>query len=284
MMTEKVVLITGASSGIGLVTARQLAKNGAEVVMICRDRDRGHSARMEVADVATGPAPRLLLADLSSQAAIRTVADLVRLRFPRIDVLINNAGACYAGRELTAEGIERTLATNHLGPFLLTNLLLDLVRAAPAGRIVNVASEVYPAKLEFDNLQGERRYGFLNAYFRSKLENILFTFELARRLEGTGVTANCLSPGPVRTGFGMRMGGFPGLVPRLMKLLPVFVSPEKGARTSIYVASSPEIAGTSGRFFFRCREEPTKPVTLDAAVASRLWSVSKELCGGNIVS
>lgn len=276
-MHGKVVLITGANSGVGFVTARELAKMGARVLMVCRDSERGTHARTEVAKAATGPAPELLLADISSQPAVRGLADEVRRRFPGIDVLINNAGAIFAQRELTADGIEKTFATNHLGPFLLTNLVLDLVCARPGGRIVNVASESYPSRLAFDNLQGEKSYGFLSAYFRSKLENIIFTFDLAKRLQNAGVSVNCLSPGPSRTRFGDNMTGIAGLFPRLAKTL--FPDPEKGARTLIYLASSPEVAGVSGRFFLRQLARRTKPVTHDTEVAARLWRVSACLAG-----
>ncbi|HEY6256236.1 MAG TPA: SDR family oxidoreductase [Xanthobacteraceae bacterium] len=276
-MQGKVVLITGANSGVGFVTARELARMGARVLMVCRDAGRGAKARAEVASVASGPAPELLLADISVQSAVRALAVDVRQRLDRIDVLINNAGAIFAQRELTLEGIEKTFATNHLGAFLLTNLLLDRVGAAPGGRIVNVASESYPSRLEFDNLQGEKRYGFLSAYFRSKLANIIFTIDLARRLQFTSVTVNCVSPGPSRTRFGDNMTGPAGLFPRLAKML--FPSPERGARTMIYLASSPEPGSVSGRFFLRRRARPTKPVTRDGEVAARLWRVSAGLVG-----
>ena len=279
-MEGAAVLLTGASSGIGLATARGLAELGAAIIMVCRDPDRGRAARDAVATVATGPAPTLLVADLSSQGAIHALADEVRARFARIDVLLNNAGAMFARRELTTDGIEKTFGVNHLAPFLLTRLLLDRVHAAPAGRIVTVASESHSGRLDFANLQGEQRYNFFEAYNRSKLANILFTYELARRLDGTGVTANCLSPGPTRTHFGDNMSGLPGLFPRLMKRIPfLFVSPEQGARTSIYVASAPDLAGISGHYFLRCRERRTKPITYNADVAARLWSVSEQLCG-----
>jgi NAD(P)-dependent dehydrogenase (short-subunit alcohol dehydrogenase family) len=280
-MDGNVVLITGANSGIGFATARAIAEAGATVVMICRDAARGAAARDEIAKVATGPTPILLLADLSSQAAIRALAAEVRARFPRIDVLINNAGAIFARRELTVDGIEQTFAVNHLAPFLLTNLLLDQVQAAPAGRIVTVSSEIHSGKLDFDNLQGERHYSFFKAYQISKTANILFTYELARRLEGTGITANCLSPGPTRTGFGDNLRGLPRLMPLLMKRIPVlFVSPDQGARMPVYLATSPEVAGVSGRFFFKGRERWTKPITYDAEVAAQLWSLSERLCAG----
>lgn len=274
----KVVLVTGANSGVGFATARALAELGSAVIMVCRDPNRGDSAKDAVAKVATGPAPVLLLADLSSQAAVRVLAGEVRSRFQRIDVLISNAGAIFARRELTVDGIEKTFATNHLAPFLLTHLLLDLVLAAPTGRIVIVASESHSSKIDLDNLQGEKKYNFLGAYNRSKLANILFTYELARRLDGTGVTANCLSPGPVKTRFGDNMTGLPRLFPLLMKRLPIlFVAPDKGASTSIYLASSPEVAGLSGKFFLRGREARTKPISYDHDIAAQLWSISEKL-------
>jgi NAD(P)-dependent dehydrogenase (short-subunit alcohol dehydrogenase family) len=179
-MHGKTILITGANSGIGFVTAVELAKMGARVLMVCRDTERGAHARAAVAQVATGAAPELLLADISSQQAIRALADEVRRHFSKIDVLINNAAGIFAERALTVDGIERTFATNHLGPFLLTNLVLDLVRAGPGGRIVNVAAESFLSRLDFGNLDGEKSYGFLSAYFRSKLEIIIFSLDLAR--------------------------------------------------------------------------------------------------------
>jgi NAD(P)-dependent dehydrogenase (short-subunit alcohol dehydrogenase family) len=277
-MKGKTVVITGASSGIGLATARELARQGALIVMVCRDAERAEAARKEVATAATGQQPNVLLADLLSQREIRRLAAEIKRTHPQIDVLINNAGAMYARRELSVDGIEKTFAVNHLAPFLLTNLLLDNIRAAEAGRIVTVGSESYSSTLDFDNLQSEKKHHFLFAYFRSKLENILFTFELSRRLAGSGITVNCLSPGPTRTRFGSNMDGLPALFPMLIKNFPFFGTPEKGARTSIYLASSGDVTGVTGRFFLRCREVRTKPVTHDLDVARRLWSVSEALC------
>ena len=212
-----------------------------------------------------------------SQREIRSLAEAIKNTYSQIDVLVNNAGAVFARRELTAEGIEKTFAVNHLAPFLLTNLLLDRVRAAPAGRIVTVTSGTYSSALDFDNLQSEKGHQFLGAYFRSKLENILFTFELSRRLAGTPVTANCLFPGPTRTRFGNNLDGLAALFGLFMQNFPLLASPEKGAETSIYLASSLEVAGVTGRFYVRCREVRTKPVTHDVGIARRLWSVSEAL-------
>jgi NAD(P)-dependent dehydrogenase (short-subunit alcohol dehydrogenase family) len=278
----KTAIVTGASSGIGLVTARRLAELGFAVIMVCRSAERGAAACEVVARSARNGAPSLLIADLSSQHDIRNLAAEIRARLARIDVLVNNAGAIFARRELTIDGIEKTFAVNHLAPFLLTNLLLDRLRAAPAGRIVTVSSETYSATLDFGNLQSEKRHHFLMAYFRSKLLNVLFTFELARRLAGSGVTANCLSPGPTKTRFGDDLTGWPALFPAVMKRIPfLFVDPEKGAQTSIYLAASPEVGGITGRFYMHCRPLTTKPITRDLAVARRLWELSERLCGLN---
>jgi NAD(P)-dependent dehydrogenase (short-subunit alcohol dehydrogenase family) len=277
-MKNKVVVITGASSGIGLATARELARQGAEVVMICRDAQRAEAAREDVAAVASGPQPSVVLADLSAQSEIRKAADTISKAYAEIDVLINNAGAVFSSRELTIDGIEKTFAVNHLAPFLLTNLLLDNIRAAKSGRIVTVGSESYSSTLDFDNLQSEKKHHFITAYFRSKLDNILFTFELSRRLAGTPVTANCLSPGPTKTRIGSNMTGLSALFPLFVRNFPFFANPEKGAQTSVYLASSPDVAGVTGRFFFRCREMRTKPVTHDVDIARRLWRVSEALC------
>jgi NAD(P)-dependent dehydrogenase (short-subunit alcohol dehydrogenase family) len=282
MMVGKNALVTGANSGLGFASARALAELGATVIMVCRNERRGGTARDEIAKVARGAPPVLLVADLSSQAAIRRLAREVHTRFDRLDVLMNNAGAIFARRELTVDGIEKTFAVNHLAPFLLTDLLLDLLRAAPAGRVVAVVADPLIPTLDFDNLQGEKTYNFLAAYFRSKLANILFTYELARRLAGTNVTTNCASPGPSVTDFGGNLRGMPALVHLILaplKRIPFFFhSAEKAAQTQIHLASSPDVARLSGRYFFRGREKPTKAVTHDRQSAARLWEISEQLC------
>jgi NAD(P)-dependent dehydrogenase (short-subunit alcohol dehydrogenase family) len=234
----KVVVITGASSGLGLETAKQLGSRGAEIVMVSRDRGRGERARLEVEKVATAKPPVLTLADLSVQADIRRVAEEVKRSYDAVDILINNAGSAFDTRELSADGFELTWATNHLAPFLLTELLMPVLVAAPAGRIVNVTSEIYSRKLDLDNLQGEHKYSYFGAYRTSKLGNVLFTSELARRIEGSGVTVVSVSPGPARTNFG---GGGPsgamGFITGLMKRSPIFKSAEDAA-TAITQARS----------------------------------------------
>lgn len=279
MMRDKQVLITGASSGIGLAMAADLAKLGASVVMVSRDPERARQAQRETARVATGAPPTVLLADLSSQADVRRLAADVRARTPHLDVLVNNAGAAFRQRQLSVDGIERTLATNHLAPFLLTTLLLDLVCAAPGGRIVNVTSGSHSSAIDFDNLELERGYRALRAYALSKACNILFTYELARRLESTRVTANCFDPGPTSSNFGASAGGLIGVLQRALGLFGVLRSAELSGRAGVHLASSPEVAGITGKYFARNgKPANSRPVTYDREVAGRLWTVSEALC------
>jgi NAD(P)-dependent dehydrogenase (short-subunit alcohol dehydrogenase family) len=287
-MKDKTVLVTGASNGVGLATARQLAEMGGRVLLVCRDATRGKLALEVVRKAAKTTAPELLLADLSSQSQISELVENIYRRFGRLDVLINNAGAIFSKRELTEDGIEKTFAVNQLGPFLLTNLLLDLLKSSRTGRVVVVASRTYSSRLEFGNLQSEKGHNFFTAYLRSKLANILFTYELARRLKDSTVTANCLCPGPVRSGFGDNLSGLSAWFPRLMKQIPfMFATPDEGAKTSVYLASSSEVDDVSGTFFINCRPKKTKRVTYDEEVSCRLWETCENLCrkswgaGGN---
>lgn len=278
-MSGKTVLITGATSGLGLATALLLMEQGAQVVMVGRDRTRSNFMRAEIAKYAVGSEPILFLADLSSQAEIHRLAETLHGSFSRIDALINNAAAMFADREVTPEGLEKTFAINHLAPFILTHLVLDLIRSAPAGRILTASSEFHSRTLDFSNLQGERRYNWLGAYKRSKLCNILFTYELARRLAGTTVTANCFSPGPTLTRLGDNLRGLPAVFPWIVKRIPSLLAfPERAAITPVYVASSPDLDGVSGRFFLRRRTTCTKNITYDTDVARRLWNESEVLC------
>lgn len=284
-MFGKIVVVTGANSGVGFETASQLATLGAEIVLVCRNEVRGSAAAQHVAEAATGPKPTLLIADLLSQSSIHALSSDLRRKFDRIDVLINNAGAMFATRELSVDGIEKTWALNHLAPFLLTNLILDRLKAAPRARVVTVSSESHSGSLDFDNLQGERMYNFFGAYNRSKLGNILFTYELARRLRGTRVTATAVSPGPTRTTFGSEMGGPPGLLLRIIMRIPFLLNhAATGARTSVYAASSPELDEVSGRFFLKERARRTRSITYDVEVARKLWRVSEEMCGLSAVT
>jgi NAD(P)-dependent dehydrogenase (short-subunit alcohol dehydrogenase family) len=276
-MSEKVCLITGATSGIGKATAMELVKMGASVVMVGRDRGRGEAALAEIKEKSANASVDLMLADLSSQQEIHRLAGEFKEAYPRLDVLINNAGLFRSKRITTADGLETTFAVNHLAYFLLTKLLLDVLKASAPSRIVNVSSGDHSnGTIDFDDLQGEKGYKGAKAYSQSKLADVLFTYELARRLEGTGITANCLHPGAgVRTNFGSGVSGVFGLIVRALR--PFMISPEKGAETSIYLASSPEVEGLSGRYFVKKAEARSSDVSYDESRARRLWEVSAEL-------
>jgi retinol dehydrogenase 12 len=274
----KVVLVTGASSGIGLEAARELARRGARVLLVARDRARGEAARDEVG-ADSGPARvELLLADLASQSEVRRLAEAVRQRTDRLDVLVNNAGLTSAGVELTGDGIEVTFAVNHLAPFLLTALLHDLLHASVPARVVTVASAAHRgARLDLDRLERGDWTGGWQAYCESKLANILFTRELARRLDGSGVAANCLHPGVVRTGLGR---GGPAMIRAFFSLgAPFLLSPQRGAKTMVYLAADDEGGRVSGRYFERCRERTPSAAARDDVTASRLWQLSERLVG-----
>ena len=275
-MRGKVCLVTGGSSGIGQATALGLANMGATVIVVGRDRSRGEAVVAEIKQKSNNDAVDLMLADLSSQASIRRLAEDLKDRYQQLHVLINNAGVFISKRTVTVDGIETTFAVNHLAPFLLTSLLLDVLKASAPARIINVTSSgERSGTINFDDLQGEGRYSGIRAYNQSKLAMILWTYELARKLEGTGVTANCVHPGVVVTNLGRGSSGSFGLLLRLMR--PFFSSPEKGAETSIYLASSPEVEGVSGKYFAKKAEAKSSERSYDAATARRLWQVSAEM-------
>jgi retinol dehydrogenase-12 len=274
----KQVLITGASRGIGRATALGLARLGANVSLIVRSRERGEKVIEDIRSLGKPVRADLFVADLSSMKEVRRVAAEFLAKHDRLDVLINNAGAINMDRETTADGYERTFATNHLAYFLLTELLLDrLVESAPS-RIVNVSSEAHRgARVDFDDPMYEKRsYRGFPAYGASKLANILFTRELARRLEGKGVTANALHPGVIASGFGKNNEGIFGFVMRNIAG-PFLGSEESGARTSVYLASSPEVEGKTGLYFKSSREATPTREARDDAAAARLWKLSEEL-------
>ncbi len=279
-MRSKTVVVTGANSGIGRATAIALAGAGARVVMTARSRPRGESAVAAVRAVSGSDAVDLCVFDLGDLSSVRAGAAELLATTDRIDVLVNNAGLVLSDRSVTVDGYESTFAINHLGPFLLTNLLLDRLRADTPARVVNVASTAHRSArhgMPFDDLQAERRYSGMGAYGQSKLANILFTTELARRLEGTGVTANCLHPGTVATGYAAD-GDARGFLAWGIKVIrPFILTPEKGARTSVYLASSADVATVTGRYFVRCRPRTPSAAARDAAAARRLWQVSEEL-------
>jgi NAD(P)-dependent dehydrogenase (short-subunit alcohol dehydrogenase family) len=276
MMSGRVVVITGATSGIGRATALGLAEIGASMILIGRSRGRLASTSDDIVHRAGGPAPTLLCADLSSLTQVRHLAAEVRKRVSRLDVLINNAGTIVGDRRLTADGYEYTFALDHLSPFLLTNLLLDLTISSAPSRIITVSSSAhFLGRIRFDDLMMENNYSAFGAYCQAKLANVLFTYELARRLSGTGVTANCLNPGGVRTHFGDEASG--ALRAGLVLARPFEQSPERGARTPIYLASSPEAGCVTGRYFVRRKVHRSSPASYDGGSARRLWEVSARL-------
>ena len=279
-MSGKVVLITGANSGIGKVTARALAQRGATVVCTARDRERGEQAVADIRQHGGNPNVELLTADFAQMRDVRALAEQFVRRHRRLDVLINNAGLMLSRRRVTPDGFEETLAVNHLAPFLLTHLLRDtLERSAPA-RIVNVSSRAHKrGRLDFDDLHSARRYDGFGVYCATKLANILFTRELAQRLDERQVSANALHPGVVRTGFAGDgdAQGFFAFAFRLAR--PFMISAEQGAETSIYLATSAEVRGVTGAYFDKCKVAPCSSAAKDAAAARRLWQASEQMLG-----
>jgi NAD(P)-dependent dehydrogenase (short-subunit alcohol dehydrogenase family) len=284
-MTGKTVVVTGGNSGIGKETAVALARAGAKVVITARDATRGEEAVSEIRRRSGNDRVDLVVFDLADMASVRDGAGQILAACDRIDVLVNNAGVVLSDRRETRDGLEATFATNHLGHFLLTELLLDRIKQSPPSRIVNVASTAHKqAKaLDFDDLQSKRNYGAMQVYARSKLANVYFTNELARRLAGTRVTANSLHPGTVATGYG-RDGDAKGILAFGVKFIKPFIrSADTGARTSVYLASSPEVEGVSGQYFYTPlgskKVKATSPSKLarDDAAAQRLWEASEKL-------
>jgi retinol dehydrogenase-12 len=277
-MAGKVCLVTGATAGIGLVTACELVRRGARVIGVGRSQERCSQAVRFIREETGSAGVDYLIADLSSQADIRRLSQGVKNSTDRLHVLVNNAGGIYLEREETIDGYEMTFAVNHLAYFLLTNLVLDLLKASAPARIVNVASAAHRGcTLRFEDLQGKARYGGWRAYQQSKLANILFTRELARRLEGTGVTANALHPGYVKTQI-FRAEGARGWL--LRRAADVFaITPEQGAKTSVYLAGAPEIEGVTGKYFAKQKPANFSAAARDDAAARRLWEVSEGLTG-----
>lgn len=277
VMRGKVCIVTGATSGVGRETARGLAGMGATVVLAVRDARRGDAARRDLAATSGNEDVHVLALDLARLDSVRVFADMFLSRFDRLDVLVNNAGIHTARREVTPEGFELTLATNHIGHFLLTDLLRDaLLRSAPA-RVVNVASEAHRFSLgfDFDDPMSEKRWSGILAYTQSKLANIMFTAALARRLEGTGVTANAVHPGSVRSGWAR--GKESGVFRYAAKLAtPFLISPQKGARTPLFAATSPEARGVSGAYYVRAKLAVPSRAARDVEAQERLWRLSEE--------
>ncbi len=278
-MQGKICMITGANSGIGKATALGLAQMGATVVLVSRDRARGEEAQKEIKAKSGNDAIDLLLADLSSQQSIRQLVEDFKQRYTRLHVLINNAGVFALTWRETVDGLEMSFAVNVLAPFLLTNLLLDVIKASAPARIVNVSSNQQEANhLKLDDLQLEKSYRPMRAYAQSKLAVVLFTYELARRLEGTGVTANCLHPGFVATNIAQRDLVLPARL--ATKLIFRFgTSPEKGAKTSLYLATSLDVEGVTGKYFEKSVPRKSTPLSYDESLQQQLWKVCAQLTG-----
>jgi NAD(P)-dependent dehydrogenase (short-subunit alcohol dehydrogenase family) len=278
-MLDRICMVTGATGGLGLATAEALAQRGARVMIVGRNADKGAATVSRIQEETGNPAVEFMLADLSAQQDIRRLTQQFTSRHSRLHVLVNNAGATYGKRRESVDGIEMTFALNHLGYFLLTNLLLGTLKASAPARIVNVSSEVHrDVTLDFDDLQARGRFNGYQVYKRSKFANLLFTYELARRLEGTGVTVNAASPGLVKTNLGLQDGGLPALMKRLINVL-MGVSPQEGARTIIYLATSPEVEGVSGKYFVKRKAISTSEGSYDRAAAARMWQISADLTG-----
>jgi retinol dehydrogenase 14 len=279
LMTGKNVLVTGGTAGIGKATAVGLAALGARVGITGRDRIRAEAAAADVRAASGNPAVDVFTADMSAQAEVRRLAGAVLDAYPRLDVLVNNVGGFWAHRHVTADGLEHTFALNHLAPFLLTGLLLDRLTASAPARVVTVSSAAHASgRLDFEDLQGERSYSGQRAYSQSKLANVMFTYELARRLDGTGVTATVCHPGVVRTSFGAEdqaahMAVMTGVARLFMK------TPAQGALTPVYLASSPEVEGITGRYFANRKPKASSKASYDTAAAARLWQASADLTG-----
>ncbi|NDJ76506.1 MAG: SDR family oxidoreductase [Chloroflexi bacterium] len=275
-MQNRICIVTGANSGIGKATALGLARQNATVIMVCRNPAKGAAAQQDIIRESGNPNVDVMICDMASQASIRQFATDFQARYDRLHVLLHNAAVNMPTRELTSDGIETMFAVNHLAPFLLSRLLLDMLLASVPARIVIVSSIVHrTVRVDFDNLQGEQRFDAWWHYCRTKLMGMLFMHELAHRLEGTGVTANALHPGAIRTNLGHDYGGwmrvFLALVSRFGS------SPEKGARTSLYLAMSPEVAGVNGQYFANCRAVEPADRARDDAAAQRLWQISEQL-------
>lgn len=291
MMRGKVALVTGANGGMGKVIARELARRDATVVMVSRDRNKGEEARHEIVEATGNTSVNLLIADLCSQQSVRGLARQFKERYTNLHVLVNNAGAHVMQRKLSVDGIEMNLAINHLSAFLLTNLLLDTLRASAPARIVNVASQAMadtrqitlvgkprPATIDFDDLQSEREFVPFEVYGRSKLAMLLSTYALARRLAGTGVTANALHPGLTATTIVDDIAP-PLMRPFLGQIKRFLLTPEQGARTALYLATSPAVEGVSGKYFIREKEVPSMPMSYNEALQEHMWEVSEQLTG-----
>ncbi|MFX0075796.1 MAG: SDR family oxidoreductase [Candidatus Hermodarchaeota archaeon] len=275
-LSNRTCIITGANSGIGKATTFALARMGASIVMLCRDKQKGENALKEIKDNTGNQSIELMIADLLDHDSIRLFAQNYKSTHDKLHILINNAGIMKKERETNNLGHETTFATNHLGHFLLTNLLLEMLQSSAPARIINVSSGSHKrGKLDFSNLMLEQKYGRFKAYNNSKLANIMFTYELARRLESSGVTVNVVHPGAARTNFGRE---FSERTRKFLKLFKRFtITAEEGAKSSIFLASSPKVENVTGKYWFKCKQVKSSKYSYNTRIQKRLWDVSKDL-------
>ncbi len=284
-MKDRIVLITGASSGIGLETAKQLAAQGAQLVLVARSEDKLKEAVATIKAQTPSANVKYYIADFSSQKSVRNLAQNITRNYTKLDVLINNAGCVVPEFQLTEDGLEKTIATNHFAYFILTNELLPLVKKSDYARIVNVASgSHYQGKIDFESFTKEKGYFIMKAYAQSKLVNVLFTYELAERLKGTQVTVNCLHPGFVKTEIGNKKTNWYSSLFWSLGTMLGGISVQNGAKTSVYLASSPEVKGVSGKYFDKCKAvEPNKDA-YNSELRKQLWQISENFAGSAVVS
>jgi len=275
-MNGKVCLVTGATDGIGKVSARVLAELGAKVIIVGRNPEKSAIVLAELRSISGNENIDLLMADLAVMQEVRDLAEQVISRYDRIDVLLNNAGGYFTKHEITSDGLEMTFALNHMSYFLLTNKLMELLKYSAPARIVNVSSDAhYGVDIEFENLNGEQEYKAWKAYQKSKLANVLFTYELLKKVPGN-ITVNCLHPGFVATNFGHNNGGFFGPVLKIAQRISA-INPEEGAKTSIFLCSAPEVKGVSGKYFYKCQPKTSSRESRNMDTGKRLWQISSDI-------
>ena len=275
----KICLVTGSTSGIGKVTARELANMGATVVLVSRNRAKGEATRAEIKRATGNDNVDLLVADLSLLQEVRRVVKEFQHTYSHLHILVNNAGGVYSSRKITSEGLEATLVFNYLAPFLLTELLVDTLKASAPARVINVSTMIHSKNIAFDNLQGEKSYSAMGMYGQAKLALIIFSYELARRLDGSGVSVNALHPGLVRSNFNSGTTGMVHFMSGIAYSL-AGISVERGAQASLYLATSPQVEGVTGKYFVKNRESKSAPISYDRALAQCLWQVSEQLSTG----
>ncbi len=275
-MNGKVCLVTGATDGIGKVSARVLAEKGAKVIIVGRNPEKSATVLAELKSSSGNENIDLLMADLAVMQEVRDLAEQVISHYDRLDILLNNAGGYFAKHELTSDGLERTFALNHMSYFLLTNKLMELLKSSAPARIVNVSSDAhYGVDMDFENLNGEQEYKAWKAYQKSKLANVLFTYELLKKVPAD-ITVNCLHPGFVATNFGHNIGGFFGPVLKIAQRISA-IDPEEGAKTSIFLCSAPEVKGVSGKYFYKCQPKTSSRESRNMDTGKRLWQISSDI-------